>query len=636
MNKNPAIIVSAYNRPKPLYRLLQSIAGAVYAESDIPLIISIDKSGEEDVSAVANSFEWKYGEKKVIHHDAHLGLKEHILACGDLTEFYDSVIILEDDLLVSPYFYTYAQQARDFYIDEAKVAGISLYNYQVAESCFYPFRAIDDGSDVYFMQVASSWGQLFTKTHWQNFRKWLVKNPDLPNEAFIPEYLKKWGANSWKKHYIHYLISEKKYFVFPRLSLTTNFEEEGTNAATKNVFHVVVQLSNKTYSFQPFSASKSIYDACFEIEASCLNEFNVKLKAYDYEVDLYGHKKIGATSKPYILTSKKGQQALLNFSTELFPLEANVVMNQLGTGISLYQTHANHLQTQELPLNNFLEEQNGKSYRHLTVVIPILKWDEQTLKVTLDSIVRQDYPYVKVVMVSNISNKNLLEKTRSAYNLDCSIISTNDTVIPEYLHYKGFSSIKGGIITWLNCGSVLNENSIHQVVTIFKQFPMINWIRGIQETNLSSDDYQTKDVFNYRLNKGEVYERMSKNAINTSVEGDFFRYYCLTLLNEPLTMEQFFFYLIEKHYLHIVVSNFVKALNQRVSPAFTVTQKERLLKRYSHFQSQHNNKLKFINLILKASVLKNKNVNWFYVAINNFPDVIRYDGKNKSFYLSKY
>lgn len=32
------------------------------------------------------------------------GLKEHIYRCGDLSKFFKSVTILEDDLYVSPFF----------------------------------------------------------------------------------------------------------------------------------------------------------------------------------------------------------------------------------------------------------------------------------------------------------------------------------------------------------------------------------------------------------------------------------------------------------------------------------------------------------------------------------------------------
>ncbi|MFT5779510.1 MAG: hypothetical protein ACI837_002469, partial [Crocinitomicaceae bacterium] len=159
MMSNPAIIVVAYNRPASLLRLLTSIANGNYLVKKIPLHISIDRSDVKEVGEIANDFDWEHGEKIVQISEDRLGLKNHILQCGELTESYGAIIMLEDDLLVSPNFYEYARKGLDFYSDEIKVAGISLYSYEVAESCGYPFSAIKDQSDVYFMQIASSWGQ---------------------------------------------------------------------------------------------------------------------------------------------------------------------------------------------------------------------------------------------------------------------------------------------------------------------------------------------------------------------------------------------------------------------------------------------------------------------------------------------
>ena len=100
-----AIVVVAYNRPDSLNRLLDSLTKVNYEGHNVPLIISIDYSGKDDVYLAAEAFEWKFGEKKIIRHPENLGLKKHVLSCGDLVKDYDAVIILEDDLLVSPGMY---------------------------------------------------------------------------------------------------------------------------------------------------------------------------------------------------------------------------------------------------------------------------------------------------------------------------------------------------------------------------------------------------------------------------------------------------------------------------------------------------------------------------------------------------
>ena len=62
-NKKPVIVVVAYNRTGSLRRLLNSIDKAYYEWSDIPLVISIDKSDNREVKTMAEQFEWKHGTK---------------------------------------------------------------------------------------------------------------------------------------------------------------------------------------------------------------------------------------------------------------------------------------------------------------------------------------------------------------------------------------------------------------------------------------------------------------------------------------------------------------------------------------------------------------------------------------------
>ena len=122
----PAIVVVAYNRENSLRRLLNSISNASFSVNSIPMIISIDGEAPDTVIAIAKDFHWSHGDKRIINHDHRLGLKEHIFACGNLTSQYGTVIILEDDLLVSPGFYDFDKKAAEFFDKEQEIAGISL------------------------------------------------------------------------------------------------------------------------------------------------------------------------------------------------------------------------------------------------------------------------------------------------------------------------------------------------------------------------------------------------------------------------------------------------------------------------------------------------------------------------------
>ncbi|MCK4747327.1 MAG: glycosyltransferase, partial [Bacteroidales bacterium] len=123
----PVVVVVAYNRPRSLERILHSLK-RIRNATDVKLVISIDNQAPDNypVRDIATEFNWPHGEKEVIYQEARLGLRNHILQCAGLSQQYGSVIILEDDLYVSPYFYDYAVQALTYYTDDQEIAGISL------------------------------------------------------------------------------------------------------------------------------------------------------------------------------------------------------------------------------------------------------------------------------------------------------------------------------------------------------------------------------------------------------------------------------------------------------------------------------------------------------------------------------
>ena len=122
-----AIVVVGYNRLHSLKRVLSSLLHAKYMLEEVPLVISIDCSGDKELYCYVEEFNWPYGSKYVNINSERMGLKNHIFQCGDLTHFFKGIILLEDDLFVSPYFYSYAEQALDKYGNHEKVAQISLY-----------------------------------------------------------------------------------------------------------------------------------------------------------------------------------------------------------------------------------------------------------------------------------------------------------------------------------------------------------------------------------------------------------------------------------------------------------------------------------------------------------------------------
>ena len=127
-----AIVVVTFCRFTSFERLMNSIAKIQTNHKNIPLVISIDfHEDNARIIEYAENFQWNYGKKEIIKYDVRQGLKNHIISCGNLSERYNGVLILEDDLYVSPYFYDYAVQVSNHYYKEKYVSGFSLYSYEI-------------------------------------------------------------------------------------------------------------------------------------------------------------------------------------------------------------------------------------------------------------------------------------------------------------------------------------------------------------------------------------------------------------------------------------------------------------------------------------------------------------------------
>lgn len=339
MSKCLPVVVVAFNRARSLKRLLSSLNDAAYIVDDVPLIISIDKGeNNQDVLAVAEAFVWKHGEKKVIYQDKNLKLRKHVLQCGDYALKYGNVIVLEDDLYVSKYFYQYAEAALKFTQGNDRIGGISLYNHRFNVEASEPFEAIDDGYDNWYFQFASSWGEAWSKSQWERFKEWYEKNPDIDNRIQIPVYVRNWSQSSWLKYFIAYLIEKDLYFLYPHKSLTTNFGEAGTHVNKNNTNHQVpIQNGEITYKFSELEMSKAVYDAYYE-------NVYLQMKIIDGQkvlVDLYGKKTIEPDKLHYVVSRQALPYKIVKkYGCNMRPHEENILREIEGDDFFLYDMNS--------------------------------------------------------------------------------------------------------------------------------------------------------------------------------------------------------------------------------------------------------------------------------------------------------
>jgi hypothetical protein len=165
MNLAP-IAFFAYKRPEHTKRSLESLAKNHGAESSELFVFCDGIKKPEDSKAiqqvrdVVRSQQW-CGQVHIIEREQNMGLAKSVIhGVTDLCSKYGKVIVLEDDLILSPFFLEYMNQSLDLYETESKVIQVSGY--------MFPVKLASD-NDAIFLPFTTSWGWATWERAWKYF-----------------------------------------------------------------------------------------------------------------------------------------------------------------------------------------------------------------------------------------------------------------------------------------------------------------------------------------------------------------------------------------------------------------------------------------------------------------------------------
>ena len=166
MDTTPVVLL-AYNRPDALRRTLAALAADDLA-AGTDLFIRIDgPKGPTDVAKVEAVQEVARKAKgfrnvEVTSATENRGLACSVIAAVDrVLEISDTVIVVEDDLLVHPGFLTYMNTALEYYASQSEVWSVCGYSNRIHIPEGYGF-------DAYFGPRSSSWGWGTWRDRWQS------------------------------------------------------------------------------------------------------------------------------------------------------------------------------------------------------------------------------------------------------------------------------------------------------------------------------------------------------------------------------------------------------------------------------------------------------------------------------------
>jgi hypothetical protein len=164
--KKTPVALFTYNRPDHTGRLLDSLSRC-HRLDEIQLTIYCDGAkSEADRASVEASRTLVQSraalfKAELVERPEHLGLAKSIVAgVSDLCRAYGRVIVVEDDLVLSPDFIDYMLQALDRYQDAPQVYQVSGFMFPID---------LPATTDAIFLPLTTTWGWATWARAWQRF-----------------------------------------------------------------------------------------------------------------------------------------------------------------------------------------------------------------------------------------------------------------------------------------------------------------------------------------------------------------------------------------------------------------------------------------------------------------------------------
>ena len=133
------IILFTYNRLYHVQKTVASLLKNIEAKYSDLYIFSDGPKNSKDTEIIQNVRKFLktitgFNKIKIIERNENMGLANSIISgVSEILKLHDTVIVLEDDMLTSPYFLQFMNDALSIYQDEDAVVSIHGYIYPIKE-----------------------------------------------------------------------------------------------------------------------------------------------------------------------------------------------------------------------------------------------------------------------------------------------------------------------------------------------------------------------------------------------------------------------------------------------------------------------------------------------------------------------
>lgn len=290
MDNLAPIVLFVYNRPDHTLQTLRALQGnALASESELYIYSDAPKNDavEGSVDTVREIIEQIDGFKKVtvIKQKSNKGLANSIInGVTEVIKKHGKVIVLEDDLVTSPNFLTFMNDALQKYKSEDSVWHISGWNYPIENT---------DLPDVFFWRTMNCWGWATWYDRWEKFEKNTNKlindfsKQDIKefnlngSENFWAQVLanKRGKINTWAVYWYATIFKNKGFCINPSLTYVSNIglDGSGEHCGTTNKYESLLNMKAALVFDQEICENKLALERICEFYESIKKPFVIKV-----------------------------------------------------------------------------------------------------------------------------------------------------------------------------------------------------------------------------------------------------------------------------------------------------------------------------------------------------------------------
>jgi hypothetical protein len=268
------VALFAYMRPEHLRVTVESLrANPEAGGTELVVFCDAPKRAEHaDGVAAVRSFAATidgFASVQVIHRERNFGLAASIIdGVTRLTGSHGRVIVVEDDLMLSPHFLRYMNHGLDLYASDDQVASLHGYCYPVQHAL----------SETFFLRGADCWGWATWQRAWAHFRpdgaallqelqrRGLCREFDYDGQYGYTRMLRDQIAgrnDSWAVRWHASCFLDGRLTLYPGRSLVHNIGNDGTGTHCADLadYAQTVALTPIVLERQPLHQSMPARDA---------------------------------------------------------------------------------------------------------------------------------------------------------------------------------------------------------------------------------------------------------------------------------------------------------------------------------------------------------------------------------------